>query len=335
MYFPFPVHSEIGHEDYDREAARWLSRCSDLPQEQLDAIVGSRVAAATAFLASPATPELLKPTAVWSAVYLLVDDVLEAAPSEEAAIMAACGQRVWDDPNGPVPDTPITAVVQQNARELLTLATPAQRQRLRATHQQYFAAIVTEHLLETVEQSPSVEVYAGVREAASIMAALSAVVEFASGMDIPEHEYHRPQVRAFSQAAHLAAGWTNDVVAFAKDVREGHHNLVTVLAHRSGRDARESVDAAVAVISRALYAMNELSQILLREGSPALRAYVRSMIRLVGVFIPWQLRSPRYAAVQTDEPLTITSIPPADAHVPPDIAAIAWWWDHLPVRDAV
>lgn len=248
--------------------------------------------------------------------------------------MAACGQRIWDDPDAAVPDTPITAVVQQNARELLALATPAQRQRLRVTHQQYFAAIVTEHLLEAAAQPPSVEVYAAVREAASIMAAISAVVEFATGMDIPEHEYHSPRVRAFSQAVHLAASWVNDVVAFAKDVQEGHHNLVTVLAHQSGREARETVGDAVAVISGTFYAIDELSQILLREGSPALRAYVRSMIRLVGVFIPWQLHSPRYRAVQADEPLTITRTPPADAHVPPDIAAIAWWWDHLPVRDA-
>jgi hypothetical protein len=334
LYFPFPVHSEIGHEEYDREAAKWLSRHSDLPQERLDAIVSSRVAAATAFLASPSGPELLKPAAVWSAVYVLIDDVLEAASAEDAAVMAACGRRIWDDPAAPAPDTPITAMVQHNAQELLARAKPAQRQRLRAAHQQYFAAIVTEHLLEAAAKPPSVEVYAGVREASSIMAATSAVVEFATGMEIPEHEYHSPPVRAFFQASHLSTSWVNDVSAFAKDVREGHHNLVTVLAHQSGREAREAVDAAVAVINSAFYAMGELSQVLLREGSPALRAYVRSMIRMAGGFIPWQLDSSRYAGLLADEPLTITRTQPADAHVPPDISAIAWWWDHLPVRDA-
>ncbi|WP_432855113.1 terpene synthase family protein [Amycolatopsis sp. CA-161197] len=334
LYFPFPVHSEIGHEDYDREAAKWLSRYSDLPQEQVDAIVRSRTAAVMAFLAAPASAERLKPTVVWGPVYFLVDDILEAASTEEAAIMAACGQRIWDDPDASAPDTPITAMVRQNARELLALATPVQRQRLRSAHQRYFAAIVSEHLLEAATQPPSVEVYTAVREAASIMPAMSAVVEFATGMEIPEHEFHSRSVQAFLQTVHLATSWGNDVATIAKDFRDGHHNLVTVLAHRAGCGVKDAVNEAIAVISSVFYAMDMLSRELMREGGPALCAYVRSMIRMEGAFIPWQLYSSRYSDVLADDPLTTTDTAPDGVETPPDIAAIAWWWDHLPVRDA-
>ncbi|WP_290058573.1 terpene synthase family protein [Amycolatopsis solani] len=332
LFFPFPVHAEIGCEEYDRKAAEWLSHHSDLPQAQLEAVVRSRVAALMAFAVSPARPELVEFASNWIVAYLLIDDVLESAPIEEAAVMAACGQRIWDDPFSPAPSTPITAMVRQMAEEALALASPAQRQRLRATHQQYFAATVTERLLDAAERPPSAEVHTGVREQASGMAALSAVVEFATGMDIAEHEYHSAPVRSFFQAAHLAIGWINDIGAFAKDAEEGHHNLVAVLAARSGLDSLEATNEAVALVGSVHYAMSELSRLLLREGSPALRASVHSMIRLHGAFIPWLLRSPRYSGMLADEPLTPTGNAPSGVEAAPDIAAIAWWWNHLPAR---
>ncbi|WIY01058.1 terpene synthase family protein [Amycolatopsis mongoliensis] len=176
-----------------------------------------------------------------------------------------------------------------------------------------FAATVTERLFDAAKRPPSAEAHAGVREQASGIAALSAVVEFATGMDIPEHEYHSASARSFFQAAHLAIAWINDIGAFAKDAKdakEGHHNLVAV--H---------------------YAMSELACLLLREGSSALRASMESMIRLHGAFVPWLLRSPRYSDLLADEPLITTGNAPDGVEAAPDIAAIAWWWKHLARAD--
>ncbi|WIY01174.1 terpene synthase family protein [Amycolatopsis mongoliensis] len=332
LFFPFPVHAEIGCEEYDRKAGDWLSRHSDLPPARLEAVVRSRAAALVAFTVSPTRPELVELASAWTAAYLLVDDVLESAPIEEAAVMAACGQRIWDDPSSPAPSTAITAMVRQIARETLALATPAQRQRLRVAHQRYFAAAVTERLLDAAERPPSAEVHTGVREQASGLAAMSAVVEFAMGMDIPEHEYHSAPVRSFFQAAHLAIAWINDIGAFAKDAKEGHHNVVAVLAARSGLNSLEATNEAVALLGSVHYALSELSRLLLREGSPPLRAYVESMVRHLGAFTPWLLHSPRYSGMLADEPFTTTGNAPDGVEAVPDIAAIAWWWNHLPAR---
>ncbi|WP_258346001.1 terpene synthase family protein [Saccharopolyspora gregorii] len=333
LYFPFSVHTDIGHEEYDREAVQWLSRCSDLPQDQLDAITGSRIAAMLAFSAASARPELIKIFAKWAVVNLLVDDVVESSPIEQAAATAACGRRIWDDPATPAPGGWIIALMRQNTYELLTSATPVQRQRLRVAHQEYFAALLTQHLLDAAPQPPSLQVHTMVREATSGMPALSAVLEFVSGMEIPENEYHSPRVRAFAQAAHLTAGWINDICSFAKDVREGHqNNLVAVLAARSGCDMQEAVDEAVKVINSAYYVMDVLARGLLRDSSPALRGYVSFMLRKHGAFLPWQLNSPRYAEATAGETLKVTSVPPAGIHMRPGISSIDWWWDHLPAR---
>ncbi|WP_143091925.1 terpene synthase family protein [Lentzea albida] len=335
LYFPFPVHADIGHDEYDREAAEWLSLHCELAPDRLEAVSGSRVAAMFAFSAASALSERIEVLTRWSLVNFLIDDVIEAAPIEQATVIASVCRRIWDNPASSVPDMPIVAALRQNTSTLLTMATPVQRQRLRAAHQEYFSSLVAQHLVDAAPQPPSVEVHTFIREMTSGMPGFSAVAEFVTGMDIPEDEYHSPQVRAFAQAVHLAVGWVNDVCAYTKDIREGHqNNVVAVLAARSGSDTRKAFDDAVAIINKAYYVVDELSHVLLREGSPGLCGYVRLLLRKQGAFVPWHLNSPRYADTTVGESLTITTTAPPDVHVPPDISSIAWWWDHLPVRDA-
>ncbi len=163
-----------------------------------------------------------------------------------------------------------------------------------------------------------------------------AMLELASGLEVPAREMESPAVRALTEMAICVAALDNDRQSFRREVLRGHtgQNIYTVLVRRHGQSLSEAAVSASALRDLVFHRFLRLMARVRPRGSVELRSYLDGLRHGIRGNAEWGQMVPRYLSRgRLPDPLDDSAgfqwaDRPADpAAAPPRVPTIAWWWD--------
>jgi hypothetical protein len=162
-----------------------------------------------------------------------------------------------------------------------------------------------------------------------------ALLELATGAEVPDREMHRPAVRALTEMAILVAALDNDRHSLVKELArdQADQNLYTVLMAERSLSLQEAVEAGTGLRDRVLQRFLRVYDRVRPTASAELRTYLQGLRYGIRGNNEWGLRVPRYLSLGhwPDDmefgALTYAS-EPSDTRPGPIEGAptIAWWW---------
>ena len=270
--------------------------------------------------------------------------------------------RMLEAPQAPAPIGDKWAAALLDLRLALDrYGTPAQVHRWVEQIRDYFTGLVWESAVrEGVTGSGSITASEGVtgsgsgelpglndyvmlwQKSSGILPAL-ALMEIAQERLLTAEQLHDPRVRVLQDISVTLLGWSNDITSYNKEAfRERRFgfpaslNLVPVLAREYRIPMDEASVRAADLHDRAMHRLAGLGARLRGRGGPGLARYVGALEQLVRGGLEWQVTTDRYqdpndpgetVAPRVSIPgIRSTPAAPLDPG-PPDIPAIAWWWD--------
>jgi hypothetical protein len=161
--------------------------------------------------------------------------------------------------------------------------------------------------------------------------AAAAIAVMRDGEELPDATVDSPPVRAVSEAAVLTLLLDNDRYSRAKTLqRHGKEiDIIDVIQHATpGCSDAEAVTRAVALRDRIMTLYLRLREQLRPSAGPELGRYLLALDDLIKGNLDWGRSFVRY--ITPDRVLPPDVDKPSDPSTePPDIPAIAWWWDHV------
>ncbi|OKK06882.1 hypothetical protein AMK26_06795 [Streptomyces sp. CB03234] len=163
-----------------------------------------------------------------------------------------------------------------------------------------------------------------------------AMLELATGLEVPDNELHRPAVRALTEMAILVAALDNDRHSLRKELSRGHtdQNIYSVLMCHESMSLPEAVEAATRLRDRVLVRFTRLHDRVRPHAGAALANYLQGLRHGIRGNAEWGLRVPRYLSLgRVPDAMEETPLEwaeePADSRPtpPPGAPTIAWWWD--------
>ncbi|MEU3724914.1 hypothetical protein [Streptomyces sp. NPDC031705] len=156
----------------------------------------------------------------------------------------------------------------------------------------------------------------------------------------PVELLYDPALTALTDAAGFIVSADNDLFSYDKDdhLEPKEINLVNVFAHQENCSPAEAVPLAVALRDRVMVLYIRLRARLAQGADAELRSCLRALDHYVAGCIAWQSRAPRYASPRNRYGLPVEEArftvrfadAPSDAATePPDLPALAAWWQWL------
>jgi hypothetical protein len=180
------------------------------------------------------------------------------------------------------------------------------RRRMPAVWQARFADAVAHHLdgvlIEVSNRAagrqPTINEYVTLRRATSAAYVSYTLIEFASGLPVPDAVYHHPAVQAVAATGNDLLSWFNDLISLRRDAASAcGHNLVLAIAHERGLPVEEAIQLAVDRWQRTMHRFVELRAEVPSFGATidlALRHHLDGVANSVRGTIDWSLESGRY-----------------------------------------
>ncbi|MGA4538727.1 terpene synthase family protein [Uniformispora flossi] len=233
----------------------------------------------------PADCEL---TAQWAAFICLLDDRFDrrfAAPDAVLAPVLA----VWTgESTSAASPGPVEAAADLWRRTAPRLSDEL-RERFVADYTAYARATRREDELRGLGRTPDLAEYVELRRHTITVLPLADISECTSGAVLPESSPDAADLRTLRLTAADAIGWTNDLKSAAEDRRNGHANLVTVLARARSCSINTAHDEALHMRNTRLHEFRSLAHRLdARDGAlDETRAYIVGLSRFVDASLYW------------------------------------------------
>ncbi|HEY8532607.1 MAG TPA: terpene synthase [Micromonospora sp.] len=284
----------------------WILRCG-LPADSrvTRRITRGRVARYAGRLYPDATESDLRTlSALFTWFFLLDDECDSTGTPDPARVRALLSGALTLLRTGDAPGDAFSGPL----RRILAEAWRAPRQRMSARWRSRFLDAVAHHfdgiLTEAANKAdghhPGVAEYIELRRATSAAYVSYTLIEFATGVSVPDAIYHHPVVREISAIGNDLLSWFNDLLSLDRDAAtSGGHNLVLALAreHRLSRAA--AIEEAVRRWHEAMRRFTQLCAAPPRFG-PEFDHGVRQLIDGVAYSVrgtmDWSLESARYQA---------------------------------------
>ncbi len=163
-----------------------------------------------------------------------------------------------------------------------------------------------------------------------------ALLELATGIEVPGGEMHRPAVRALTEMAIMVAALDNDRHSLVKESArdQADQNIYTVLMRHRALTLPQAVEEANALRDRVLLRFLRLHDQVRPAAGEDLARYLQGLRYGIRGNNEWGLRVPRYLSrghwPDEWEDLTVTwADRPSDSRPGPVAGApsVAWWWD--------
>jgi len=193
-------------------------------------------------------------------------------------------------------------------RRILAEAWRAPRERMSAAWRDRFIAAVAHHfdgiLVEAVNKAdgrrPGVAEYIELRRATSAAYVSYVLIEFATGVPVPDAIYHHPVVREISATGNDLLSWFNDLLSLDRDAATaGGHNLVLALARERRLSRSAAIEEAVRRWHETMLRFTELCATPPSFGpefDPGLRKLIDGVAYSVRGTMDWSFESARYHA---------------------------------------
>jgi hypothetical protein len=334
------LHPRVRH--VERRAVEWIQKSDMCDSEREKAWV---IATHSADFFARFAPEAedddrLLAAALWVYWGFAFDDArCDAGPLSKrpAQFNALAGQvqRVCEAPTA-VGNDPYIGALRDIVDRFRSFAPPTQVRRFAQEHRAWLSGVAWQIGNQASGHMPGLDDFIAMRLLSSGGGPTFALLELATGAEVPDREMDRPAVRALTEMAILVAATDNDrhslVKEFSRDVAD--QNLYTVLMAERSLPLQEAVQAVGALRDRVLLRFIELYDQVRPTASADLRAYLRGLRHGIRGNNEWGLRVPRYLSRgHWPDDMEFTELDyatePSDTRPGPVEGApcVAWWWD--------
>jgi len=348
FHCPFPEAINPHAAEVERACVAWVDHFGLYGDAaQRERLIGTRAAEIYARALPDADPERVADVAKWLYWGFATDDLYydNGPVSKRAADFLALGAplvRLCEEPRAAFAfELPYSDALRDLTRAILRHATPAQRIEWAHTARAWFFGMAWDVANAERGVPPSLNDYLAMRMHTGGLASWAATLNIANGIELAPAQAASGPVRALVEAWSTFCLLLNDLMSFAKEVRnaDSSSNVVWVIAHERGCTAAEAVPQAHALADRIATLFGALHARLLAtadaDGDEAMRRFLASLGHTWRGILDWGFRTPRYATGGDPGAPPLQTFPgwaaaPLDASLaPPPFPSIAWWWEEL------
>ncbi|MGV9885303.1 terpene synthase family protein [Streptomyces sp. NPDC003006] len=259
---------------------------------------------------------------------------LSSRPAQFNAL-AGQVQRACEAPSA-VGEDPYIAALQDIVGRFRSFAPPTQVRRFARGHQAWLAGVAWQVGNQAAGHMPGLDDFLAMRLLSSGGEPTFALLELATGAEVPDREMHRPAVRALTEMAILVAALDNDRHSLVKELsrNQADQNLYTVLMAERSMPLQEAVEAANGLRDRVLRRFLDLHDQVRPTAGADLRSYLRGLRYGIRGNNEWGMRVPRYLSLgHWPDDMEFSELAyasePSDTRPGPIEGApsVAWWWD--------
>ncbi|MDI3423932.1 terpene synthase family protein [Streptomyces luteolus] len=234
------------------------------------------------------------------------------------------------------PEDRYARALQSITRSFRSFAPPTQVSRFVHAHRAWLSGVSWQIGNQAMGRMPGLDEFLSMRLLAAGGCPTFALLELATGAEVPDRELHRPAVSALTEMAMMVASLDNDRHSLHKELSRGQadQNIYTVLMAERGLPLQQAVDEANGLRDRVLRRFLELHDQVRPTAGTDLATYLQGLRYGLRGNNEWGLRVPRYLSQGhwpderedtllewADEPCDVRPGPPAGA------PGIAWWWE--------
>ncbi|WP_282793937.1 hypothetical protein [Streptomyces sp. CC224B] len=333
------VHPRV--REIEKRAAEWIGASGMCASEREEAwVVATHSGDFYARFAPVADDDRLLAAALWVYWGFAFDDArcdsgpLSIRPAQFNAL-AGQVQRACETDSAR-PDDRYARALQDITRRFRSFAPPAQVARFAHAHRAWLSGVAWQIGNEAVGRMPGLDEFLTMRMLAAGGEPTYALLELATGAEVPGRELHRPAVRALTEMAMMVASVDNDRHSLHKELSRGHtaQNVYTVLMAERDLTLQQAVDEAARLRDRVLLRFLDLHDRVRPTAGTDLATYLQGLRYGMRGNNEWGLRVPRYLS-QGSWPDSMEELPLTYAEEPSDTRpgpvegapSIAWWWD--------
>ncbi|MFF3319571.1 hypothetical protein ACFYV5_29240 [Streptomyces sp. NPDC003035] len=288
-----------------------------------------------------ADDERLLATSLWVYFGFAFDDArcdngpLSSRPAE-FNVLAGLVQRAVEAPSADDRGERYVRPLQDIVGRFRSFGTPAQVRRFVAAHRAWLSGVAWQIGNQASGRMPDLDEFLAMRLLAAGGEPTFAMLELATGLEVPGNELHRPAVRALTEMAILVAALDNDRHSLRKEMSRGHtdQNIYSVLMHHRGMAVAEAVEEANRIRDRVLVRFMALHDRVRPTAGVELASYLQGLRHGIRGNAEWGLQVPRYVSLgRVPDPMEAAPLAwaeePSDAAPEPVPGAptVAWWWD--------
>jgi hypothetical protein len=234
------------------------------------------------------------------------------------------------------PEDRYARALQDIMRRFRSFAPPTQVSRFVHAHRAWLSGVAWQIGNQAVGRMPELDEFLSMRLLAAGGHPTFALLELATGGELPDRDLYRPAVQALTEMAIMVASLDNDRHSLHKEMSRGHadQNIYTVLMAQRALPLQQAVYEANALRDRILVRFLRLHDRVRPTAGTDLALYLQGLRFGLRGNNEWGMRVPRYLSLgrwpDEREDLSLTfAQEPSDARPGPVEGApgIAWWWD--------
>ncbi|MEV4684714.1 terpene synthase family protein [Streptomyces kurssanovii] len=342
LYCPLEsaVHRHV-RQVADR-AVRWVRESGMCASEHEEAwVAATHSADFYARFVPVADDDRLLATSLWVYWGFAFDDArcdsgpLSSRPAQFNAV-AGLVQRAAEAPSADDGGERFVRPLQDIVGRFRSFGTPAQVRRFTDAHRAWLSGVAWQIGNQAAGRMPELDEYLAMRLLASGGEPTFAMLELATGLEVPDEELHRPVVRALTEMAIMVAALDNDRHSLRKEMSRDHsdQNIYSVLMHHQQIGLGQAVEAAACIRDRILTRFLQVHDRVRPHAGTELGSYLQGLRYGIRGNAEWGLRVPRYLSLghvpdAMDEAPLEWARSAADSRCAPLPSAptVAWWWD--------
>jgi Terpene synthase family 2, C-terminal metal binding len=246
--------------------------------------------------------ETLQIATDWSTWLFLLDDQCdEAGIGQDPEQLAGLHKRFLDVLRGVAPQQdkePLVHGLWDLYVRLRKYATNDWLRRFSGSVSMYFAANIWEATNRRQGLIPDASTYRAMRPFTSAVYPCLMLIELTEQLRLPSEVYNHPDVQRLAQMTNNVISWSNDILSFEKEQRQGDvHNLVLILAHEQRLSSQAAVEQVAALHDDEVRDFITLAGQLPRFGSTIdadLQRYLDGMRSWMRGNLDWSIGTARY-----------------------------------------
>jgi Terpene synthase family 2, C-terminal metal binding len=210
--------------------------------------------------------------------------------------------------------------------------TPLQWERFVAGQSQWLLTMSWEAAQRETRTEDNVNDYLAQRFSAGGCYSAAAYVDAVENIELNEHDWARPDVRAAAEAAMLTALMDNDRYSLIKDLEKPNRsrNLFDALRHEHPHwTLAEAVTRGVAIRDRIMTRYLQLRTRILADAGDDLARYMTGLDLIISGNINFAATAVRYLLPGSHHTITTTRHPSDSGTGALPYPTIAWWWDEF------
>jgi hypothetical protein len=234
------------------------------------------------------------------------------------------------------PEDRYAQVLQDIMRRVRSCAPPTQVARFVHAHRAWLSGVAWQVGNQATGRMPALDDFLAMRLLSAGGHPTFAMLEVATGAEVPDRDMHRPAVQALTEMAIMVASLDNDRHSLHKELsrNQADQNIYTVLMAAQSLSLQQAVDAANNMRDRILRRFLELHDRVRPTAGVDLATYLQGLRHGVRGNNEWGLRVPRYLSLgqwpdEREEMALVWAEEPSDLRPGPVEGApsMAWWWD--------